>query len=189
MYICQLVGGQVGASLSHWPRGAVTNDFPNVRLLAQREVAKSDRQCNSRRRDQVIDQPLGQTIELTCSSTIVMHYLRKSMPLANTPSPTPASPAELVENLMSQRNSKALSATSSAIALSIGSAFSDARGMSTNGAAPQGMDAIQRTAYAAVRMAVEITKESSDLCLPLKAVVGAMSALMKNYDVSVLVAN
>ena len=41
-----------------------------------------------------------------------------------------------------------------------------------------------KTAYSAVRMAVEVTKESSDLFLPLKAVVGAVSILMKNYDVS-----
>ena len=34
-------------------------------------------------------------------------------------------------------------------------------------------------------MAVEITKESSDMFLPLKAVVGAVSVLIKNYDVSV----
>ena len=35
-------------------------------------------------------------------------------------------------------------------------------------------------------MAVEIAKESSDLFLPLKAVVGALSVLIKNYDVSPL---
>jgi hypothetical protein len=34
-------------------------------------------------------------------------------------------------------------------------------------------------------MAVEITNESSDMFLPLKAVVGAISVLMKNYEVSV----
>jgi hypothetical protein len=33
-------------------------------------------------------------------------------------------------------------------------------------------------------MAVEIAKESSDMFLPLKAVVGALSVLIKNYDVS-----
>jgi hypothetical protein len=33
-------------------------------------------------------------------------------------------------------------------------------------------------------MAVEITKESSDMCLPLKAVVGALSVLIRNYDLS-----
>ena len=32
-------------------------------------------------------------------------------------------------------------------------------------------------------MAVEVTKESSDMFLPLKAVVGALSVLIKNYDV------
>ena len=32
-------------------------------------------------------------------------------------------------------------------------------------------------------VAVEITKESSDLLLPLKAVAGALSVLIKNYDV------
>ena len=40
-----------------------------------------------------------------------------------------------------------------------------------------------RTTYAAARMAVEIAKESSDMFLPLKAVVGAVSVLIKNYDV------
>jgi hypothetical protein len=33
-------------------------------------------------------------------------------------------------------------------------------------------------------MAIDITKESSDMFLPLKAVVGAISVLIKNYDVS-----
>ena len=33
-------------------------------------------------------------------------------------------------------------------------------------------------------MAVDAIKESSDLCLPLKGVVGAMSVLMKNFNVS-----
>jgi len=33
-------------------------------------------------------------------------------------------------------------------------------------------------------MAVEIAKESSDMFLPLKAVVGALAVLIKNYDVS-----
>jgi len=33
-------------------------------------------------------------------------------------------------------------------------------------------------------MVVDIAKESSDMFLPLKAVVGALSVLIKNYDVS-----
>ena len=40
-----------------------------------------------------------------------------------------------------------------------------------------------KTAYGGARIAVEIAKESSDLFLPLKAVVGALSVLIKNYDV------
>ena len=40
-----------------------------------------------------------------------------------------------------------------------------------------------RTAYGAARMAVEVAKESSDMLLPLKAVVGALAILIKNYDV------
>lgn len=43
-----------------------------------------------------------------------------------------------------------------------------------------------KTAYGAARMAVDIAKESSDMFLPLKAVVGALSVLIKNYDVSPL---
>ena len=42
-----------------------------------------------------------------------------------------------------------------------------------------------QAAYGAARVAVEIAKESSDMFLPLKAVAGALSVLIKNYDVSV----
>ena len=110
-----------------------------------------------------------------------MRRLRKSKAPANLPASTSTSPAELVK----KRDSRAPDILSAGIALSIGSPSNDARGTSSDGATVQRMDALLQTTYAAVRMAVEVTKESSDLCLPLKAVVGAMSALMKNYDVSV----
>jgi len=97
-------------------------------------------------------------------------------------SPIPTLSTKLVRKLTSKKDHKTLGATSSTIALSINSAFNDARDTSSDGATVQGMNEIGQTAYAAVRMAVEIAKESSDLCPPLKAVVGAMSALMKNYD-------
>ena len=122
-------------------------------------------------------------IELTQTSTIVMHYLRKSKPSAGTRIPSPTPSAKVIRKLTSRKDPKTLGATSSAIALSINSAFSDTPGTSNDGVTVQGTDTILQTTYAAVRMAVDITKESSDLCLPLKAVVGAMSALMKNYDV------
>ena len=37
-----------------------------------------------------------------------------------------------------------------------------------------------------MKITVDIAKESSDLLLPLKAVVGALSVLIKNYDVRFL---
>jgi len=79
----------------------------------------------------------------------------------------------------------ALAATSAAIALSIGSAFSNTHDASGSGATVQGRVTGWQTAYNAIRMAIETVKESSDMFLPLKAVVGAISVLMKNYDVSV----
>ena len=78
---------------------------------------------------------------------------------------------------------------SSAITLSISPAFGDGRGMPNDSAAGQRGDMGWQMAYASVRMVVEITKESSDLCPPLKVVVGAILTLMKNYDVSVLFTN
>ena len=113
-----------------------------------------------------------------------MRNFRKSKPLAGTPPPTSESPAELARTLTSQRDSRALAATSSVIALSITSAFNDTRDLPSDCAADRGRDAGWRTAYAAARVAVEVAKESSDMFLPLKAIVGAMSALMKNCDVS-----
>ena len=108
-----------------------------------------------------------------------MPRLRKSKSPAHTPVPTPTPPVELVQDLASRKGYGALAASSTAIALSIGSAFK-------HDATVQRRDIGWQTAYDAVRMAVEITKESSDLCLPLKAVVGAISVLIKNFDVGVV---
>ena len=113
-----------------------------------------------------------------------MPLFRKSKQPADMPASTLIPPVDLVQDLVSQRNSGALAASSAAIALSISSAFSDARGTSSDGTTVQGGDTGWQTAYSAVRMAVETIKESSDLCLPLNAVVGAISVLMKNYEVS-----
>jgi hypothetical protein len=115
-----------------------------------------------------------------------MPRLHKSKPPAVVAVSTPTPPPELVQNLTSQRDSRALAATSTAIALSIGSAFYNTRDTSGDGATVRGRDTGWQTAYAAARTAIEITKESSDMFLPLKAVAGAMSVLIKNYDVSIL---
>ena len=109
---------------------------------------------------------------------------RRSKPLADVSVSTPTPPPEQVQNLTSGRNSRTLAVSSTAIALSIGSAFHDTHEISCDGAAVRGRDAGWQTAYGVARMAVEMAKESSDMFPPLKAVVGALSVLIKNYDVS-----
>jgi hypothetical protein len=117
-----------------------------------------------------------------------MSHFRKSKSPADISASTPTSPTELIQNLTSlpRGDTRALAASSTAIALSICSAFCDTRDASGDGAAVRGRDPGWQTAYDAVKMAVEITKESSDMLFPLKAVVGAVSVLIKYYDVSPL---
>ena len=76
----------------------------------------------------------------------------------------------------------ALAALSTSIASAIGSS---SQGPSDTGVDQPGTskESRWRTAYIAARMAVEIAKESTDIFPPLKAVVGAVAVLIKNYDV------
>ena len=76
----------------------------------------------------------------------------------------------------------ALAALSTSIASAIGSS---SQGPSDTSVDQPGTskESRWRTAYVAARMAVEIAKESTDMFLPLKAVVGALAVLIKNYDV------
>ena len=117
-------------------------------------------------------------IELVLSSTVIMPRLGKSM--------SPITPGELTQkfNSLPQGDPRALAASSTAIALSIASPFHVTDDASSDGDTAQGRDTSWQTAYGTARMTVEITKESSDMFLPLKAVVGAISVLIKNYDVS-----
>ena len=112
-----------------------------------------------------------------------MRRLFKSKSSADLSTPTP--PARLVQDLASRRDYRALAATSTAVALSISSTIYDSRDTSSDDATILGRDTVWRTAYGGARMAVEIAKETSDALPPLKAVVGAISILIKNYDVSV----
>ena len=114
-----------------------------------------------------------------------MRFLRRSRSSGDIPTSAPTFPMNLVRKLMSKRKSKALVVSSAAIGLSIGSAFNDARSASVDVNPGRGRNSGWQTAYAAARMAVEIAKESSDMCPPLKAVVGAMLVLIQNCDVSV----
>ena len=114
-----------------------------------------------------------------------MRRLLKPKPPTDIPASIPTPSAELIQDLTSRRDYRTLAASSTAIALSICPPIHGTSDTSNNGAIVRGRDTGWQTAYAAARMAVEITKESSDMFLPLKAVVGAMSVLIKNYDVGV----
>jgi hypothetical protein len=113
-----------------------------------------------------------------------MRLLRKSKSSGDISASTLTFPADLVRKLTSKRKSEALAVSSASIALSIGSAFSNTPGTPSAGNTGREKLSGWQTAYAAARIAVEITKESSDMCLPLKAVVGAVTVLIQNCDVS-----
>lgn len=97
---------------------------------------------------------------------------------------TPIPPPKLAHKLklLPQGDLRALAASSTAIALSIASPSDSA----DSDADREKMDSFWKTTYGAARMTVELTKESSDMFLPLKAVAGALSVLIKNYDVGTL---
>jgi len=120
-----------------------------------------------------------------------MYYFQRksssSVTPTDSPPVTPSTPTDLrkkevVRAYSRAKDPKALAASSSAIALSIASPSRD-----LSDAAPNEPESSKesgwRTAYGAARMAVEIANESSDMFLPLKAVVGALAVLIKNHDV------
>ena len=104
-----------------------------------------------------------------------------------TPTNTPPPMVEYIKRELATfhprtKNPRALAASSSSIALSIASPSSypadgafDEPGSSEESA--------WKAAYGAARMAVDIAKDSSDMFPPLKAVMVALSVLIKNYDV------
>ena len=117
--------------------------------------------------------------------TSTMHHFRRKTSSSSTPTnglpPTPTSPIQeliksgLVATHSKVKDPKALAASTSAVAFSIGSPPHD----------PESSKELRwRTVYGAARIAVEVAKESSDMFLPLKAVVGALAVLIKHYDVS-----
>ena len=88
-----------------------------------------------------------------------------------------------MRKLTSRKEPKALAISSASIALSISSAFSNGHGTPSDTIGQERGTGWQ-TAYAAAKIAVEIAKESSDMFPPLKAVLGAVSVLITNCDVS-----
>ena len=80
------------------------------------------------------------------------------------------------------KDRRALAASTSAIALAIAPPPCDPTDNAPNDPGSS-KESTWKTAYGAARLAVEIANASSDMFLPLKAVVGALSVLIKNYDV------
>ena len=137
---------------------------------------------SGRRRDHAIHRRFSlearSIIESVLSVTFVMLRFRKSK--APVPS-TPTHLAELIHGLGSRRKPGALVVSSAAIALSISSAFSDNRDASSDGRVIARGTA-WGAAHSATKMALDVVKESSDSFIPLKAVTGALSVLMKSYN-------
>ena len=133
-----------------------------------------------------------------CISASTMHHLRNKSSSSSTPTnsrpSTPTSPAEYIKKGLATfhpraKDTRALAATSSAIVLSIIPASCNPSDVASD--EPESSDepgsskeSVWKTAYGAARIAVETAKESSDMCPPLKAVMGALSVFIKNYDVS-----
>ena len=120
-----------------------------------------------------------------------MSRFRKKSPLPSTPTNsqlhTPTSPAEPAKrerfNLWARNNQGALAAPSNALSTVPVTCDLTNPAPNVNEPAPS-KESVWRAAYGAAKIAVEATKESSDVFPPLKAVLGAISVLIKNYDVS-----
>ena len=121
-----------------------------------------------------------------------MHLFRKkASSSSSTPtrsrSLTPPPPAEYIKGQLAtfyprRKDRRTLAASSSAIALSFISPSCD-----PNDTMPDGpnssKDSSWKTVYGMAKITVDTVKESSDMCPPLKAVVGVLSVLIKNCDV------
>ena len=115
-------------------------------------------------------------------------FRKKSPPPATPINSPPLTPAEHIRQKLATfhprtKDRRALAASSSAIALSIVSTSRDPTDLVLNEPGSS-KESGWVTAYEAAMMAVEIADPSSDMFLPLKAVVGALSVLLKNCDVS-----
>ena len=120
------------------------------------------------------------------------HFRKKSSPSATPPdNPPPTATSPIVEYIRQElatfhprtQDKRALAASSSIIALSIASPSCDPTDIALDEPGSS-KESGWRAAYGAVRMAVDVAKDSSDLLPPLKAVMVALSVLVKNYDVS-----
>lgn len=130
-----------------------------------------------------------QITDTRCALASTMPRFRKKPPPPTTPTnsqlPTPTSPAKQAKerSYLRTKNQSALASPSNANALSTVPATCDPSDITPNESEPS-KESVWRTTYAAAKIAVETAKESSDMFPPLKAVLGAISVLIKNCDVS-----
>ena len=138
----------------------------------------------------LIDPKQKNRIDTRCILASTMPHSRKKPSSSSTPtnslSFTPTPPGEHTKREVSTfhprvKDQRTLAASSSANALSIVSVSHNPSDIALNesGSSKESW----KTAYGTAKIAIETLKESSDLFLPLKAVVGALSVLVKNYDV------
>ena len=118
-----------------------------------------------------------------------MHPLRKKPSSANAINSPPSTPTPPIVEYIKKKFTtthpgvKALAASSSAVARSIASPSHDPTDNPSNEPGSSKETSLN-TAYGAAMLAVEIAKDSFDLFPPLKAVMGALSVLIKNTEVS-----
>ena len=127
-----------------------------------------------------------------CILPSTMRYLRKKPSSPSTPThsrpPTPT-PVEHVRRELATFNrakdQRALAALPVAVALSCIPPSSDFKDITHDEPGPSKESNWKnwKRVYAAARIVVEAANESSDMCLPLQAVVGVLSVLVKNCDV------
>lgn len=118
------------------------------------------------------------------------HFRKKSSSSANETNPLHTQSPPIAEYIKQElatfhprtKDRRALAALSSAVALSVASPSYDP----TDNAVDEpgsSKESVLKAAYGAAKMAIEIAKDSSDMLPPLKAVMVALSVLIKNCDV------
>ena len=134
-------------------------------------------------------EPGGPTRAVVLTS-IMRHFRKKSSSTpSNSPPSTPIPPMvghikqELATFHPRAKDRRALAASSSAVALAIASPLCDPTCKPSNEPGSS-KESVWKAAYGGAKFAVEVANASSDMFPPLKAVVGALSIFIQNYDVS-----
>ena len=163
--------------------------YVNMLLLTKLGVPRSS--------DQPMRAPIGPKLRkkekglthVACILASTMHHFRKKSSSSTPTNSRPYIPIPRSEHTKRESSTpprvedqRPLSASSSANALSIASASHNPSDTVLDEPGSS-KELAWKTAYGAAKIAIETPKESSDMFLPLKAVVGALSVLVKSYNV------